>query len=226
MRRFPPRMSVCCSTALSFPLAVGCSTQSRRCMTVLGAVESRCPLRAFHPHPGIPEVSSRCLVYLFVISVRCLKRCLGGLLRLGVLSCLAMLVCGWVHTVLALSCVGVSHITLACCRVRALVTPGRLRLCVWFFSPSLVRGLSDQMSDCDPEHVPSMKHETRMQIQHCNWQVLNCTTAANYYHALRRQVRNTQQTHNMVLFFVRLGKKTPRRTEQKNNKTNLFFLVS
>lgn len=46
-----------------------------------------------------------------------------------------------------------------------------------------------QMSDCDPEHVPSMKHETRMQIQHCNWQVLNCTTAANYYHALRRQVR-------------------------------------
>ncbi|CAM9932887.1 unnamed protein product [Pylaiella littoralis] len=45
-----------------------------------------------------------------------------------------------------------------------------------------------QMSDCDPEHVPSMKHETRMQIQHCNWQVLNCTTAANYYHALRRQV--------------------------------------
>lgn len=46
-----------------------------------------------------------------------------------------------------------------------------------------------QMSDCDPEHVPSMKHETRMQIQQCNWQVLNCTTAANYYHALRRQVR-------------------------------------
>eukprot|EP00904_Undaria_pinnatifida_P004984 jgi/Undpi1/1615/HiC_scaffold_11.g05005.m1 len=45
-----------------------------------------------------------------------------------------------------------------------------------------------QMSDCDPEFVPSMVHETRMQIQRCNWQVLNCTTAANYYHALRRQV--------------------------------------
>ncbi|CAM9709198.1 unnamed protein product [Ectocarpus sp. 4 AP-2014] len=45
-----------------------------------------------------------------------------------------------------------------------------------------------QMSDCDPEHVPGMKFETRMQIQQCNWQVLNCTTAANYYHALRRQV--------------------------------------
>ena len=44
------------------------------------------------------------------------------------------------------------------------------------------------MSDCDPEFVPSMVHETRMQIQRCNWQVLNCTTAANYYHALRRQV--------------------------------------
>ncbi|CAB1118858.1 unnamed protein product [Ectocarpus sp. CCAP 1310/34] len=44
-----------------------------------------------------------------------------------------------------------------------------------------------QMSDCDPEHVPGMKHETRMQIQQCNWQVINCTTAANYYHALRRQ---------------------------------------
>ncbi|CAM9192574.1 unnamed protein product [Ascophyllum nodosum] len=45
-----------------------------------------------------------------------------------------------------------------------------------------------QMSDCDSEKVPSMIHETRMQIQHCNWQVINCTTAANYYHVLRRQV--------------------------------------
>ncbi|CAN0216141.1 unnamed protein product, partial [Hapterophycus canaliculatus] len=52
----------------------------------------------------------------------------------------------------------------------------------------LQASLPTHFCDCDPEHVPSMKHETRMQIQRCNWQVLNCTTAANYYHALRRQV--------------------------------------
>ncbi|CAM9577891.1 unnamed protein product, partial [Discosporangium mesarthrocarpum] len=45
-----------------------------------------------------------------------------------------------------------------------------------------------QMSDCDPDQVPELGFENRMQIQHCNWQVVNCTTAANYYHVLRRQV--------------------------------------
>jgi 2-oxoglutarate dehydrogenase E1 component len=27
-----------------------------------------------------------------------------------------------------------------------------------------------------------------MQIQNANWQILNCTTPANFFHALRRQV--------------------------------------
>ncbi|CAM9920472.1 unnamed protein product [Choristocarpus tenellus] len=44
------------------------------------------------------------------------------------------------------------------------------------------------MSNCDPDQLPELGFETRMQIQHCNWQVVNCTTAANYYHVLRRQV--------------------------------------
>lgn len=33
-----------------------------------------------------------------------------------------------------------------------------------------------------------MSEETRQQVQHTNWQVVNCTTPANYYHVLRRQV--------------------------------------
>lgn len=36
--------------------------------------------------------------------------------------------------------------------------------------------------------MPPMAEEIRMQIQQTNMQVLNCTTPANYFHALRRQV--------------------------------------
>lgn len=55
-----------------------------------------------------------------------------------------------------------------------------------------IDGLLDwQMSDCDPDDIPSnMDTENSMQIQHSNWQVVNCTTPANYYHVLRRQVGN------------------------------------
>ena len=45
-----------------------------------------------------------------------------------------------------------------------------------------------QLVDEDPHHVPAMHAEERMQIQHHNWQVVNCTTPANYFHCLRRQV--------------------------------------
>ncbi|CAM9433924.1 unnamed protein product [Phaeothamnion confervicola] len=45
-----------------------------------------------------------------------------------------------------------------------------------------------QMCDDDPDSVPDMNFEQRMQIQHANMQVVNCTTPANYYHVLRRQV--------------------------------------
>ena len=33
-----------------------------------------------------------------------------------------------------------------------------------------------------------MSHMARRQIQECNLQVVNCTTPANYFHVLRRQV--------------------------------------
>ena len=45
-----------------------------------------------------------------------------------------------------------------------------------------------QLVDEDPHFVPPMAAEERMQIQHHNWQVVNCTTPANYFHCLRRQV--------------------------------------
>eukprot|EP00957_Ditylum_brightwellii_P168298 12811801-Ditylum_brightwellii.AAC.1 len=33
-----------------------------------------------------------------------------------------------------------------------------------------------------------MARDERMQIQQCNWQVVNCTAPANYFHCLRRQI--------------------------------------
>ena len=45
-----------------------------------------------------------------------------------------------------------------------------------------------QMVDEDCHYVPKMARDERTQIQKCNWQVVNCTTPANYFHALRRQI--------------------------------------
>eukprot|EP01038_Epipyxis_sp_PR26KG_P007056 gene7056-9631_t len=45
-----------------------------------------------------------------------------------------------------------------------------------------------QQVDEDPDLVPPMGENERMQIQMTNWQVVNATTPANYYHVLRRQV--------------------------------------
>lgn len=45
-----------------------------------------------------------------------------------------------------------------------------------------------QQVDEDPDLVPPMNENERMQIQQHNWQVLNCSTPANYFHALRRQI--------------------------------------
>jgi 2-oxoglutarate dehydrogenase E1 component len=44
-----------------------------------------------------------------------------------------------------------------------------------------------QQVDEDPDVVPPMQENERMHIQQHNWQVVNCTTPANYYHVLRRQ---------------------------------------
>lgn len=45
-----------------------------------------------------------------------------------------------------------------------------------------------QMSDDDPYDIPEMDPTLRKQIQECNWQIVNVTTPANYFHVLRRQL--------------------------------------
>ena len=45
-----------------------------------------------------------------------------------------------------------------------------------------------QMVDEDPHFVPEFQEDARMQIQKHNWQVVNCSTPANYFHCLRRQI--------------------------------------
>jgi 2-oxoglutarate dehydrogenase E1 component len=45
-----------------------------------------------------------------------------------------------------------------------------------------------QQVDEDADVVPPMGENERMQIQRTNWQVVNCSTPANYYHVLRRQI--------------------------------------
>ncbi|KAK1282777.1 hypothetical protein QJS10_CPB22g00649 [Acorus calamus] len=45
-----------------------------------------------------------------------------------------------------------------------------------------------QMSDDHPYIIPEMDPTLRKQIQECNWQVVNVTTPANYFHVLRRQI--------------------------------------
>jgi len=45
-----------------------------------------------------------------------------------------------------------------------------------------------QMSDEDPHFIPELDKEETMQIQHHNWQIVNCTTPASYFHCLRRQI--------------------------------------
>jgi len=45
-----------------------------------------------------------------------------------------------------------------------------------------------QMMEEDPHHIPKMARDERNQIQKANWQIVNCTTPANYFHCLRRQI--------------------------------------
>ncbi|MCO5602599.1 hypothetical protein L7F22_056733 [Adiantum nelumboides] len=45
-----------------------------------------------------------------------------------------------------------------------------------------------QMSNDNPFVIPEMEHSLRTQIQECNWQIVNVTTPANYFHVLRRQI--------------------------------------
>ncbi|KAI8006870.1 hypothetical protein LOK49_LG07G00979 [Camellia lanceoleosa] len=45
-----------------------------------------------------------------------------------------------------------------------------------------------QMSDDNPYVIPEMDPTLGKQIQECNWQIVNVTTPANYFHRLRRQL--------------------------------------
>ncbi|CAK4069187.1 unnamed protein product [Aphanomyces euteiches] len=45
-----------------------------------------------------------------------------------------------------------------------------------------------QQTDDDPNIVPPMDESNRMQIQQTNWQVVYCSTPAQYFHVLRRQI--------------------------------------
>lgn len=45
-----------------------------------------------------------------------------------------------------------------------------------------------QMVDDDPNTVPEINANTQVQVQATNWQVMNISTPANYFHALRRQI--------------------------------------
>lgn len=45
-----------------------------------------------------------------------------------------------------------------------------------------------QMIEEDPHHIPPMSREEGTQIQKANWQIVNCSTPANYFHCLRRQI--------------------------------------
>jgi 2-oxoglutarate dehydrogenase E1 component len=45
-----------------------------------------------------------------------------------------------------------------------------------------------QSLDEDPHFIPEMARDATTQIQKHNWQVVNCSTPANYFHCLRRQV--------------------------------------
>lgn len=45
-----------------------------------------------------------------------------------------------------------------------------------------------QMCDDDPDEIPHPDPEKSVQIQTANWQVVNASTPANYFHVLRRQV--------------------------------------
>mmetsp|Transcript_16692 Transcript_16692/g.47916 ORF Transcript_16692/g.47916 Transcript_16692/m.47916 type:complete len:1117 (-) Transcript_16692:59-3409(-) len=45
-----------------------------------------------------------------------------------------------------------------------------------------------QQVDEDPHHIPNLDRDERMQVQQCNMQIVNCSTPANYFHCLRRQI--------------------------------------
>lgn len=56
-----------------------------------------------------------------------------------------------------------------------------------------------QLCDEDPDIYPDMSLSSRRQIQDTNWQVVNCSTPANIFHALRRQQHRLFRKPLMVI---------------------------
>ncbi|KAL0481879.1 2-oxoglutarate dehydrogenase E1 component [Acrasis kona] len=48
-----------------------------------------------------------------------------------------------------------------------------------------------QLNDEKPDVIPEMARDKRRQIQMNNWQIVNCSTPANYFHVLRRQLHRS-----------------------------------
>lgn len=83
-----------------------------------------------------------------------------------------------------------------------------------------------QQVDEDPDIVPPMGENERMQIQKTNWQVVNCTTTANYYHVLRRQIhRDFRKPLVLVTTKNLLREKKSSSTLQEMGEGTRFFRV-
>jgi len=61
-----------------------------------------------------------------------------------------------------------------------------------------------QMCDDNPFVIPEMEPTLNRQIQECNWQIVNVTTPANYFHVLRRQVSPYATIRLWCVFFSSL----------------------
>lgn len=61
-----------------------------------------------------------------------------------------------------------------------------------------------QQVDEDPDTIPNMKEDERMQLQQTNWQVVNCSTPANYYHVLRRQCKCIIDNYSYLISYSHL----------------------
>lgn len=80
-----------------------------------------------------------------------------------------------------------------------------------------------QMCDGDPDVFPPMGEGERMQIQSTNMQIVNCTTPANYFHVLRRQMHRDFRKPLVLLTPKRLLKHKLAVSEMKDFLGNERF---
>jgi 2-oxoglutarate dehydrogenase E1 component len=83
-----------------------------------------------------------------------------------------------------------------------------------------------QSCDEDPDEVPDLNESTTKQIQNHNWQIVNCTTPANYFHVLRRQQHRDFRKPLVVVApkgLLRLGDCTSSYEDMATGKIFLLF---